>query len=176
LSTLYQVSEPRWGAFATLVENGYIYLWGHHGKHIMLGRVAVMSDPFKRSAYTFWNGEGYVADMDSAKPAFSDKQHGGIYRSKLFHPSEDKNYIFIGVGTGGDSKVIMGTAPKLEGPWEFLNLFQATGLKCFNPFMYCIYPHPWAFDAKEGELMVTWSEPYPGGVIAAKVKFVQFHV
>jgi hypothetical protein len=33
-------------------------------------------------------------------------------------------------------------------------------------FTYCMYAHPWAFDERKGDLMITWSE---GGISGSVV-------
>ena len=34
-----------------------------------------------------------------------------------------------------------------------------------SPFMYCFYPHPWAFEVKNhGDFMITWSETCEGTI------------
>ena len=54
--------------------------------------------------------------------------------------------------------------------WTLTRLCTASGIDRPIGFMYCMYPHPWAFNEEEGELLVTWSENWPGGVVGAKVK------
>ena len=45
------------------------------------------------------------------------------------------------------------------------------GIDVPDKYIYCVYPHPWVFGDNNGELFVTWSEQWPGGVIGAKIKF-----
>ena len=139
----------------------------------MLGRISTNGSCFDKTAYEFWNGNQYVKDASQAKAVFSNKGQGSIYRSDLFNPAvTGKKYVFVGNGVMAESMVIVGTACQLEGPWEFFNVCQATSAAQPNQWMYCIYPHPWAIDEKiKAELMVTWSEHYPGGILAAKLAF-----
>ena len=137
----------------------------------MLGRVNT-SLPLTKSAYEFWNGSAYVKDWTAARPVMHGLAQGEVYRSNLFCPGEGKDYVFIGVSNQATSKVLMSVAGQLEGSWQdWFELFTATSLDYSAGYRYCIYPHPWAFREQDGELMVTWCEPFPGGVIAAKVKF-----
>ena len=69
-----------------------------------------------------------------------------------------------------DSQVMVGASANLEGPWELTPVFKAYGLR-YESWMYCIYPHQWAFDEADGEVLVTWSEHWPGNVIAARLRF-----
>ena len=68
---------------------------------------------------------------------------------------------------------MVGAATTLEGPWELFPVYTARPLDDGDEYsyMYCIYPHDWAFDEEYGMLMVTWSEHWPGGVVAAKLTF-----
>ncbi|KAI9717897.1 MAG: hypothetical protein M1812_004424 [Candelaria pacifica] len=148
---LFEADEPRFGVFSSLSEGSHYYLWGHHGTDILLARVP----------HTGHN----------AAPVMDHMQHGAIYKSGLFGPGKGTNYVFIGINSWADSQVVIGVAAQREGPFEFKKLFEAEGIEQKEGYKYCIYPHPWAFDEEKGELMVTWSEHWPGGVVAAKVKF-----
>lgn len=73
---------------------------------------------------------------------------------------------------------MFGRAKAPQGPWD---VDEVRGLRTYAmqpydpaPFLYCFYPHPWAFDAKEkGDLMVSWSEGGMGGhVIAERLRFM----
>ncbi len=167
-----QADEPRWGTFSTLAPgDGYYYLWGHHGADVLLARVRT-DRTLDKTAYEVWNGSGYGGEVADAKPVLRDFAQGQIYRSNLFAPGQGRDYVLIGVDMSGSSAVVMATAPCLEGPWEeFVPLFSAPNLEGPTGYRYCMYPHPWAYNEADGELLVTWSEHWPGGVIAAKVKF-----
>lgn len=89
----------------------------------------------------------------------------------MFAPETGVKYVFIGVNRWADSGIMMGCSKSLEGPFEMFKVAEATGIDHKDNYMYCIYPHPWAFKEVDGELMVTWSEHWPGGVVAAKLTF-----
>ncbi|KAI9672372.1 MAG: hypothetical protein M1817_003394 [Caeruleum heppii] len=167
---LFVNDEPSFGTFSTLLEDGWVYLWGTRAGEIFLARVRPLY-ALRRETYEYWNGYGYVADCGAAKPVLKDMQQGAIYRTKLFHWKLGYTHAFIGVNRFGDSKVMMGLATRLEGPYEMFPIADATGINERGGYMYCMYPHPWAFKEEDGELMVTWSEHWPGGVIGAKLKF-----
>lgn len=167
---LFSVDEPRVGGFSSVVHGNHIYLWGHHGSDIVLARVP-RDSPWRRETYSFWDGEGYVPWWEAAVPVLKDVQHGSIIKSSLF--GKERPWVFIGCTKWLDSKVMIGASARLEGPWELIPLFQATGIEYPNTIMYCMYPHQWAFAEEDGELMVSWSEQWPGNVVAAKLKFQQ---
>lgn len=167
---MFGVDEPRVGGFSSVVHGDHIYLWGHHGKDIVLARVPKDS-PWQRDKYSFWDGEGYVPWWQAAVPVVKDVQHGAIIKSSLF--GKERPWVFIGCTRWLDSKLMIGASAHLEGPWELIPLCQATGISYPNTIMYCMYPHQWAFAEEDGELLVTWSEQWPGNVVAAKLKFQQ---
>lgn len=167
---MFGVSEPRVGGFSSVIHGDYIYLWGHHGKDVVLARVPKDS-PWQRDTYTFWDGEGYVPWWQAAVPVLKDVQHGAVIKSSLF--GKDRPWVFIGCSKWLDSKIMIGASADLEGPWELIPLCKATGIDYPDTVMYCMYPHQWAFAEEDGELMVTWSEQWPGNVVAAKLKFQQ---
>lgn len=164
---LFASHEPRIGSFSSLVEGAFIYLWGDHNSDIILARVPKQL-PTTRSAYKFWNGQKYVAEWTAAVPVMKDMQHGAFFKSTLF--GSERPWVFVGCSKWGDSLVLLAAENTLEGPWkEFSSLGQASGINHPNGYMYCMYPHPWAYEASDGELLVTWAEHWPGEVVAAKI-------
>jgi len=156
------------GSYSCTLENDYLYLYGGRGEDNILARV--YKHHFnKPEHYRYWDGQDWVQDWNSAEPMFHDNPQGAIVRSELF--GKEKPWVFVGVSKWCDSQVRMAAAPNLEGPWDPQPVYQAKGIDRPDGFMYCIYPHPWALDGKSAELMVTWSEQWPGGVVAAKLTF-----
>ncbi|KAI9861383.1 MAG: hypothetical protein M1813_005280 [Trichoglossum hirsutum] len=168
--------EIHWGAFSALLDDdGYIYLYGNHNFEIYIGRVRARHPEIKgayaRSAYEYFDGEKFSKDLSCVKPIMSGYAQGGVFKSKLFHPSHNANYFFVGCNNFADSKIIMGWAGTPQGPWEFTHIADAVDVGGPEGYKYTMYPHPWAFEESQGELMVTWSEHWPGGVVAAKLVF-----
>ena len=170
---MFSADEPRIGTFSTLVEEDYIYLWGDHGKDfgdgIILSRVPKYSVDQKH-CYTYWNGDSYVADWKQAKLVFENMQSGAVFKSCLF--GDRLPYVFVGCTGLGNNQLMLGASAHLEGPFDLHAIVQATGIDNPDSIMYCMYPHPWAFDERKGELLVTWSEQWPGGVAGAKISLV----
>ena len=171
--------EPRMGTFTAINHHRYIYLYGDRpdGK-IILARIYVgpdygyqISRLRNKKAYEFWGGAGWVPDWRNAAVVIEGMQQGAIVRSKLF--GKDKPFVFVGTSKWADSQVFMGASAKLEGPWSLKPVCKLDGLgqlASAGRWMYCMYPHLWASDEENGDLFVTYSEPYPGGVAAVKIK------
>ncbi|KAL9131932.1 MAG: hypothetical protein Q9175_006647 [Cornicularia normoerica] len=172
---IFGPNEPRMGTFTAIADGDFIYLYGdrpdgkiilarvYHGRHE--GRLG------EKEAHYYWDGGDWVQDWKKAVVVIEGMQQGAIVRSKLF--GEDKPFMFVGTSKWADSMVFMGASAKLEGPWKLEAVCEVDGIKepkSQGKWMYCIYPQLWASDEKKAELMVTWSEQYPGGVIAAKLK------
>lgn len=165
---VFHPNEPRIGTFSSLVDGQYIYLWGDDNQGgIILARVPT-NHPNSRSEYRFWNGHTYVPNWTEAIQVLRNVQHGSFFRSVLF--GRERKWVFVGCSGWGDSQVLLGAEASLEGPWAPEPLFLATGIDVPNQIRYCMYPHPWALDEGDGDLMVSWSECWPGGVIGARVK------
>jgi len=165
--------KPRVGTFSTFGQGCFIYLYGNFeyggrpGHNIVLARVH--QDSLENAEqYTYWNGKEYVSDSNEAVPVFEKMQAGMVFRSELFGSS--RPFVFVGNNGWADSKVVIGASASLEGPWETQTVYLAEGINFKETTMYCMYPHLWASKIEEGELMVTWSEQWPGGVVAAKLK------
>ena len=175
---IFGPDEPRMGTFTAIADGDFIYLYGDRpdGK-IILARVyhGRYDDRVgKKEAHCYWDGSNWVHDWREAAVVMEDMQQGAIIRSKLF--GEDRPFMFVGTSKWADSQVFMGASARLEGPWKLEAVCRVDGIKeptSRGKWMYCIYPQLWASDEKNAELMVTWSEQYPGGVIAASIKLAR---
>ncbi|KAG8533746.1 uncharacterized protein KY384_001487 [Bacidia gigantensis] len=165
---LFQQNEPHFGS--AFLDNGYIYLYGQISGDCKIALTRVPPDSATdRSKYQFWNGSGWCTNTSDCAPAYADLPQGQVLRSSFFGTAYP--YLFVGVSKYGDSKIRVGRAKAPEGPWDIYVVGTAKGINYPNDYMYCIFPHPWAFADKDGKLMVTWSEHWPGGVVAAKLSF-----
>ncbi|KAF6220757.1 hypothetical protein HO133_003191 [Letharia lupina] len=167
--------EPRMGTFTAIADGDFIYLFGDRpdGK-IILARVydgRYQGRLGEKEAHYYWDGSDWVQDWGKAAVVIEGMQQGAIVRSKLF--GEARPFVFVGTSKWADSQVFMGASAKLEGPWKLEAVCKAEGIKeptSKGKWMYCIYPQLWASDEENAELMVTWSEQCPGGIVAAKIK------
>ena len=174
-SLIFGPEEPRMGTFTAIADGDYVYLYGDRpdGKIILArvysGRHASRLE--EKDAHYYWDGSNWVHDWRKAAVVIEGMQQGAIVRSRLF--GEDRPWLFVGTSKWADSQVFMGASVRLEGPWKIEAVCKAEGIKeptSTGKWMYCIYPQLWASNEGNAELMVTWSEQYPGGVIAARVK------
>ncbi|KAL8701961.1 MAG: hypothetical protein Q9201_004637 [Fulgogasparrea decipioides] len=165
--------EPLFGSFSSLLVGGEVYLWGQIDADVFLARVP-KENCQQRHMYQYWDGKEYVSDITQVKSVLQDFQQGQFFESDLFGPRFP--WVFVGVTKYGDSKVMLGKAPRVEGPWDVHPIFEAYGIIRPDAFRYCIYPHPWGAKAAEGKLMVSWSEHWHGGVIATKLHLEKDHV
>ena len=173
VDTIFGSEEPRVGTFSSILSGDFIYLYGDSGdNNIVLARVPAdinkITQIYYPQHYTYWNGAEYVQDRSQALAVFNGVSQGSVVRTKLFGP--EMPFLFVGVGAWGSSKILMGASPHVEGPWDLKEVSTTSGIKIKDKYRYCIYPHIWASDEEKAELVVSWSEPYPGGVIMAKLK------
>lgn len=172
---IFGPDEPRMGTFTAISDGDYIYLYGDRpdGK-IVLARVyngRYESRLAEKEAHHYWDGTEWVQDWQKAAVVIEGMQQGAIVRSGLF--GEERPFLFVGTSKWADSQVFMGASVRLEGPWKLEAVVQVEGIKeptSTGKWMYCIYPQLWASEEEKAELMVTWSEQCPGGVIAARIK------
>lgn len=166
---LFRPNEPRIGSFCTLLHRGHVYLWGHRlDGEIILARVEQYETAL-RDRYEYWSGCDWVPHWHDAVPVLHDVQHGGIINTNMF--GRDKPFVFVGVNKRADSMVQIGAAAEVQGPFHLTAVCKATGIDHDEKYKYCIYPHLFASNVPKRELIITWSEHSPGGVIAAKLKF-----
>lgn len=165
---MFKPDEPLFGSFSALREGNMVYLWGQIGTDVFLAR-AEKEVCQQRHQYRFWNGREYVMNIRDATPVLQDFQQGQVFKSNLF--GGRLPWQFVGVTKFGDSMVMLGCASRLEGPWDVRPLFRATGIKQPHAYQYCIYSHPWFDEHSTDRLLVSWCDPWPGGVIMAEVRF-----
>lgn len=172
---IFGPEEPRMGTFTAIADGDFVYLYGDRpdGK-IILARVYNGRYPGRveeKDAHYYWDGSNWVHDWREAAVVIEGMQQGAIVRSKLF--GEARPFVFVGTSKWADSQVFMEASAKLEGPWKIEAVCKAEGIReptSKGKWMYCIYPQLWASNEENAELMIFWSEQYPGGVIAARVK------
>ena len=167
---MFEANEPKVGSLSSIVEGDYVYLYSEYRGNTILAR-AWSPMTTSRNLYRYWDGQDYVEDYDAAVPlaAFQDLPQGAVVRSNFF--GKQKKYVFVGVSKWADSKIQVGAAETLEGPWEVWPVGLTEGIDKKDGFRYCIYPHLFASRTHKAEMMVTWSEQWPGGVVAGKVHF-----
>ncbi|PGH12426.1 hypothetical protein AJ79_04262 [Helicocarpus griseus UAMH5409] len=169
---LFEQHEPAFGTFCTARDKEYFYLWGKHGVDIYLARVSVYH-PFERPFYRFWNGFAFVPDINMVSPVLTGYAHGVIYPSKLF--GHDFHWTFVGNTSWEECTVMMGAAKDPWGPFQIMQIATGDVLKASEHFTGCIYAHPWAFKESVGELLISWSEKWPRGILGAKFQFQMLH-
>ncbi|CUS14601.1 unnamed protein product [Tuber aestivum] len=149
--------------------------------------------------YKCWNGENFVnfpqvpqfpitpfplyqqgRVIPRPPPVFKcvmkNVQSGTIMHSQLF--SEQGHFIFIGceLGGGENKEVVikMRLADEPMGPWfgeaSLFNLNKVN--RGNNGVKFGVHAHSWASNLENGEILVSWTEPWPGGVEMARVKLV----
>ncbi|KAL8637667.1 MAG: hypothetical protein Q9228_005082 [Teloschistes exilis] len=165
--------HPLFGSFSTLLADEWVYLWGQTGTDVFLARVHKDDCQF-RHKYAYWNGSAYTGDITKSAPVLQDYQQGQFFESSspaLF--GQRLPWCFVGVTKWGDSMAMMGAASRVEGPWDVRPLVHAYGIKVPEGYRYCVYPHPLLSSGGRGRVMVSWSENWPGGVIAVELKLAR---
>ena len=165
---LFEHNEPKMGSFSTLYYKGHVYLWGDRDGQTILARVNKLHTAV-RNAYEYWSGSDWVPHWQDAQPLLHNMAHGAIIHTHLF--GKEKPFLFIGVNNRGDSMVQIGAAAEVQGPFQPTAICKATGIDHDEKYKHFIYPHLFASNVPKRELMISWSEQLPGGVIAAKLKF-----
>ena len=165
---LFGPHEPRIGSFSTLYYNSHVYLWSDRDGQIILARVFHL-DTAHPERYKYWSGKDWVPRWHDAQPIPFYSQHGAIIHTQMF--GKDMPFLFAGVDKRGYSTILIGAAAEIQGPFTVIAICKARGIDHDEKSKYCVYPHLFASNIPKRELIVTWSEHSPGGVIAAKLKF-----
>ncbi|EQL30818.1 hypothetical protein RJZ56_007214 [Blastomyces dermatitidis] len=169
---LFEKHEPAFGTFCSVMHNQWYYLWGRYCEDIYLARVSLLH-PFEREYYQFWNGYSFTGDIKMIAPVLTGYAHGTIYKTQLF--GHNYQWAFIGSTDWNDSAVMMGAASEPQGPFEITQIASAENLLDTGAFSDCVYAHQWAYNETVGEVLVSWREKWPGGIIGAKFQLQMLH-
>lgn len=195
-----QNSGPQWGNVATILEGDYIYLYGtYHREHRCRSNarqrarnaagfennpVFVCRVPHAEKSYlfperyTYWDGGNFSASVSGSRdihlePVFFNIATGTIFHTTLFTSTREGLFVIVGCDGSGDGKVRFKIAEKPWGPWRgegwLLDLKPEN--RGFEGAKSCVYAHIWASDLERGEIVLTWSEPWPGGVEMVRIGF-----
>lgn len=132
--------------------------------------------------YTYWDGEAFSAAPPTSEskgkrphlePVLFNILTGTVFRTTLFSSTKEGLFIMIGCDGSGDGKVRFKIAENPWGPWrgEGWILDLETEDRGYTGVKSCVYAHLWASDLERGELVLSWSEPWPGGVEMVKIGF-----
>ena len=176
---LFTADEPNFGAFSTLKEGPYVFLYGQNRYlggdpfDIVVAKVPAnaCSD---RSQYLYHTRLGYTKDFNDGVDGnlmplgLPSVQHGSIYPTDIFQ--RRTLYLFVGCTNKGDNQVYMALGRTPEGPFtDLYAVCAAEGINHPTSMKYCIYQNPWMNRRKLCTVWFTISEGWPGGVVGRAV-------
>lgn len=132
--------------------------------------------------YTYWDGETFSAAPPTSEPKGKGPHlepvlfnilTGTVFHTTLFSSTKEGLFVMVGCDGSGDGKVRFKIAENPWGPWrgEGWLLDLETEDRGYRGAKSCVYAHLWASDLEQGELVLSWSEPWPGGVEMVKIGF-----
>lgn len=132
--------------------------------------------------YTYWDGETFspappISESKGKRPHLEPVLFniltGTVFHTTLFSSNNEGLFAMIGCDGSGDGKVRLKIAENPWGPWrgEGWLLDLETEDRGYTGVKSCVYAHLWASDLEQGELVLSWSEPWPGGVEMIKIGF-----
>ncbi|KIV80939.1 hypothetical protein PV11_08404 [Exophiala sideris] len=164
--------EPWYGDICALRSEGHIYAYGHGGEgnpYVYLTRVPV-ENATDLSCYEYWNGEGWQPERLQTKSlGEKESMFWQINQGQVVWSNHFGCFIFVYCDNWMNSKVLMKTAQRPEGPWsDATTLYQATPITNGSS-IYAAVPHPY-FDESGQTLVVTFTN-HPNVVQAVKITF-----
>ncbi|KIW39404.1 uncharacterized protein PV06_09174 [Exophiala oligosperma] len=166
--------EPWYGDVCALRHDGFVYAYGHGGHAdqnpwVYVAR-ARLHEATNLDCYEYWNGEGWQAerlmtkDLGEKESVFWQINQGQVVWNGYLGC-----FIFVYCDNWMNSKVLMKTAQKPEGPWsDAVELYQATPLS-EGSAIYAAIPHDY-YDRDGRTLVVTFTN-HPNTIQAIKVTF-----
>ncbi|KAK2750769.1 hypothetical protein FQN55_001779 [Onygenales sp. PD_40] len=178
-SLLFRQAQPAFGTFCATSHDGWYYLWGKMFADIYLAKVPV-NRALEREHYRYWDGYRFTADVRIATPLMTgyDQEYdqGMIFPSRLF--GHNYQWVFLGNSGKEGCQVMMGAASAPQGPFKMTQITHNSDGRKLLPVEAgtdCIYYHPWAFNERVGQVLLTWSEKDQGGITGARVQFQMLH-
>ncbi|KAI5780104.1 hypothetical protein EDC01DRAFT_286915 [Geopyxis carbonaria] len=196
LGEIFGPSEPSWGSTATLVHDKMLYLYGHfqdastssESRETYLARVSLVNGSYKsQSCYSYWAGDRFAtrAELLTAQkelaPVMHNAQSGAIFHTHAFASlGSAGTFVFIGSRSIEDSILRLSFARYPWGPFSadmpLLDLSktyaeqQRRDRGCRNSARKYMFAHPQLADLRNGELVVSWTDPFPTQVHMAKLR------
>lgn len=133
---LFTEEVDAYGGAAVIVDD-HLYAYACEGDGEKPCRVArvELADVLDRGAWTFWDGEGWVADVEHAATLFA----GNSQLSVHYNPLLDR---FVAVHIDGVSdQVVLRTAEAPEGPWSREAFAFSAEPAAGDGWVYCGYGH-----------------------------------
>ncbi|KAB8416413.1 hypothetical protein FH972_024932 [Carpinus fangiana] len=164
---LFGTDEPCFGSISILhAPDGWVYCLGGYQLVNYLARVRADADFSDRSAYQFlcssWSGPQWRSSYNAVNElqTLGDLNVMG-HASLLYlpdHGPRGRPFVCIGCDKFLSSKIFVACAERMEGPWRSAVLCDAPKAKAFTNHRYCIYPHVWASNLANGEMVISWSD------------------
>lgn len=165
---IFDSDEPAFGTFCAVRDGNLFYLWGQLDEHIYLARVGIWA-AIQKNLYMFWDGNGFSGDMNATVPVLAGYTQGSFFKTELF--GHCYSWGFVGARNQHEgAAIVIGYSRSAAGPYQMTQVIDFEGHPTYVGSS-CIYAHPWAFQEKYGQLMVTWYEEAAGVVVAAKLQF-----
>lgn len=166
----------------------FIYIYGtqnkknyHRNMHRKeRGNLAGYKSYIFPDRYTYWDGETFSA----ALPAYEPNGNGlhlepvpfivlpaAIFLTTLFSGTGEGLFAMISRNGSGNGEIRLRIAENPWGPWRgegrIFDLGQED--RGIRGIKSCVYAHPRAGGSDAGQLLLPWSEPWPGGVGVFKI-------
>ncbi|KAJ9613216.1 hypothetical protein H2200_003158 [Cladophialophora chaetospira] len=165
-------SEPWYGDVCALRWKNHIYAYGHGiegNSWVYLAR-APIADAKNVDCYEYWNGKTWQTDrLDGTIIGDNASVFWQINQGQVIWSNHFNCLLFIYCDNWMNSKVLMKTAERPEGPWsDPITLYQATPLTNGSS-IYAAVPHPY-YDESGKTLVVTFTN-HPNTIQAVRIVF-----
>lgn len=167
-----------------LLDGDFIYIYGTHNKYYRRNMHRTERNNFTGyksylfpERYTYWNNEIFSTTYESNYNGLhlelipSNTLTEAIFYTTPFSSTEEGLVVIISCDGSGGGEVRLKIAENPWGRWRgegsIINLGQED--KGIRGIKSCDYAHLWANDFNARELLLSWSEPWPGGVGVFKI-------
>lgn len=172
---LFSPEDPLWGNISNIsAPDGWTYLLSGMGLDNFMARIKTDANFAETDNYQFLKkGGDWVSSYRGPHGPFGELAHnvlagqgqGAIVYAPDFAPQEQP-YLWVGCEKFMTSQLCLGVAPRPEGPWDVYKLGELPKITEHTRTRYCVYPHLWGSDLKDGKLLISWSDD---GTMGGKV-------
>lgn len=176
---LFDGNGPLWGNISNIsAPDGWTYLLSgigsENGLDNYLARIRTDADFADKSNYEYLRKGGeWVSSYAPPYGPFGELVHDvlagqgqGAISYIPDHAPRGKPYLWIGCEKFPTSQLCMGVAARPEGPWDVHRIGEMPKFTRDAKTRYCIYPHIWGSDLRNGKILITWSDD---GTMGGKV-------
>ncbi|KAJ7256209.1 hypothetical protein B0H12DRAFT_1112786 [Mycena haematopus] len=161
VSSFWSTTQIGYGSAASVVNNGYAYLYGAtpNGK-LAVARAALtgfLGALDSKSIYQYYVNGAWTATAPSSTDSTIPLPNTSSVQGTIYWSAKWSSYVWIGGDSFPDANFYISTAPNPEGPWTAATLFYTGVVGVGSLPAYSTVAHPSLTDGTGNYIFISWT-------------------